>query len=410
MLVPAGLALGLLYATAGIPGPSVHALPFVAGIFAVLLGMRFNRSRVVLAALVLMLVQLGLMTVHQMEGAVPMAGLFSTAGLLACLSLVAIAMFQERGFLTLTGMARFAMLAGMVVLVWCVMYSAEENAANDAGPAKLLGLLPMGSVEGLQIAWPIWVAFCVMAAVLGYRVLRWRETIDAGLLGAGLALMLALWHTAQAYTPGADGHYMLISQSASVWLGAGTLMLLLAILEASYAMAFRDELTGLPARRALREAMLKLPAHYAIAMVDIDHFKKLNDKHGHDVGDQVLRMVAQQLARVGGGGRAFRYGGEEFTILFAGKSAEAARPHVEAIREAIADKPFAIRSKARSKNAKRGAPKRGKGSATGAGIKVTVSIGLAERSEKASSTDEVMKAADKALYRAKKGGRNQVKG
>ena len=58
-------------------------------------------------------------------------------------------------------------------------------------------------------------------------------------------------------------------------------------------MAFRDELTGLPGRRALNERLQRLPRQYVLAMTDVDHFKKFNDTHGHDVGDEVLKLVAQ---------------------------------------------------------------------------------------------------------------------
>src|SRR2546425_6328967 len=75
-------------------------------------------------------------------------------------------------------------------------------------------------------------------------------------------------------------------------------------------MAYQDSLTGLPARRALNEALLRLGGHYTVAMLDVDHFKRINDHHGHDVGDQVLKMIAAKLAQVTGGGKAYRYGGE----------------------------------------------------------------------------------------------------
>src|SRR2546426_2126284 len=57
-------------------------------------------------------------------------------------------------------------------------------------------------------------------------------------------------------------------------------------------MAYEDTLTGLPARRALNEALLRLGGQYSVAMIDVDHFKRINDRHGHDVGDQVLKMIA----------------------------------------------------------------------------------------------------------------------
>ena len=108
-------------------------------------------------------------------------------------------------------------------------------------------------------------------------------------------------------------------------------------------MAFRDELTGIPSRRALNEQLAALGNRYAIAMLDVDHFKKFNDTYGHDLGDQVLKMVAAHIARVGGGGKAFRYGGEEFTVLFPGTDAEDAIPHLEALREEIESYRMALR-------------------------------------------------------------------
>ncbi|MER3423211.1 MAG: GGDEF domain-containing protein, partial [Nitrospiraceae bacterium] len=80
------------------------------------------------------------------------------------------------------------------------------------------------------------------------------------------------------------------------YFAAAGLVLTLAVLQTSYAMAYHDDLTGLPGRRALNETLLKLSGRYTIAMVDVDHFKTFNDQYGHDVGDQVLRMVASHVA------------------------------------------------------------------------------------------------------------------
>ena len=112
-------------------------------------------------------------------------------------------------------------------------------------------------------------------------------------------------------------------------------------------MAYRDQLTGLSARRALNEALQRVGGQYTVAMVDIDHFKKFNDRYGHDIGDQVLRMVAAKLAEVGGGGRAFRYGGEEFTILFPGRAVDESLPYLERIRKAVEETRFTVRGPGR---------------------------------------------------------------
>ena len=114
-------------------------------------------------------------------------------------------------------------------------------------------------------------------------------------------------------------------------------------------MAYLDELTGVPSRRALREDLMKLGNKYVIAMIDIDFFKKFNDKYGHDVGDDVLKLVASNLVKVTGGGKAFRYGGEEFTILFPSKSINDVMPHLESLREQVSKSGYTKKSSKSSK-------------------------------------------------------------
>jgi diguanylate cyclase (GGDEF)-like protein len=191
---------------------------------------------------------------------------------------------------------------------------------------------------------------------------------------------------------------------ATSYLASAGLVLVVGIVESAYSLAYHDELTGLPARRALNDALLRVGGVYTVAMVDVDHFKKFNDTHGHDVGDQVLRMVAGRLARVSGGGRAFRYGGEEFAVLFPGKTAEESAPHLEDLRASVADAKFTLRGPDRPKRKPKSPRARG---ASAKQISVTVSIGAAQ-ARSAALPDDVVKAADKALYRAKEGGRNRV--
>jgi diguanylate cyclase (GGDEF)-like protein len=170
-------------------------------------------------------------------------------------------------------------------------------------------------------------------------------------------------------------------------------------------MAYDDELTGLPSRRALNEALARLRGTYTVAMVDVDHFKRFNDEHGHDVGDQILRMVGTRLASLGGGGRAFRYGGEEFTVLFPGKDVEQARDHLEALRQTIQASPFTLRAASRPLRRPESPPAIGPRER----IAVTVSIGVAGSTGAGTKPDDVLQLADEALYRAKQAGRNLVR-
>ena len=184
------------------------------------------------------------------------------------------------------------------------------------------------------------------------------------------------------------------------------IILLWGVLKQSHDMAYRDELTGLPGRRALNEALKSPGRKYVLAMMDIDHFKNFNDKYGHDVGDDVLKIVARKIAQVTGGGRAYRYGGEEFTVFFKGKEIEPCIPHLEAVREEIARYLITLREKnSRPKNRKEGKLQRGKNKKP-KGISVTISIGVAKRTADLITPEMVLKESDKALYKAKKAGRN----
>ncbi len=170
-----------------------------------------------------------------------------------------------------------------------------------------------------------------------------------------------------------------------------------AMLQESFHMAFRDELTGLPGRRAFNETLQRARGTYSIAMVDVDHFKSFNDTHGHDTGDDVLRLVASRLARVGDGGRAFRYGGE-FAVVFLGQPADACMDAVEALRQSIEDTRMQLRDRStRSRDDDAGRQQRRRGG-SGPVVQVTVSIGLAD-----SSVDPRPAAvvADRALYAAR---------
>ena len=116
-------------------------------------------------------------------------------------------------------------------------------------------------------------------------------------------------------------------------------------------------------------------------------------------------MVATELRKVRGGGRAFRYGGEEFAILFPGAIPTAAREHLEAVRSAISARRFALRAQDRPRR-KPSTPK--KPARPTRLISVSVSIGVAGPNARQSTPETVLRAADRALYRAKSAGRNRV--
>jgi diguanylate cyclase (GGDEF)-like protein len=193
----------------------------------------------------------------------------------------------------------------------------------------------------------------------------------------------------------------------SSFISAAGVILLAAVLQESHRLAFRDELTNLPSRRALDERLAGLGPRYAIAMIDVDHFKQFNDAHGHHVGDQVLKLVAARLARIEGGGLSYRYGGEEFCVLFSERTLEEALPHLEKLRKDIEDYRIAVRGGDRPREREAGSRLRA-ARAPEKTLSVTVSIGVAERDDTLIRPLLVIRAADEALYRAKRAGRNRV--
>src|SRR5262245_33510908 len=262
---------------------------------------------------------------------------------------------------------------------------------------------------GLEAVLLAWLPEVVLPSLIGrvmfagaFAAAMWRAWPELTALQMGSAGALAAFYIAAEWI--GTGAY-------SAFMSAAGVILIVSLLEESHRLAFRDTLTGLPGRRALEERLRSLGSRYTIAMVDVDHFKKFNDTHGHDIGDQVLKLVGARLAEVGGGGRAFRYGGEEFAVLFPDTQLEDALLYLEAIRISIEGYRMAVRAPDRPKSEEEGSKRRANYSPRGnpeKHLSVTVSIGASSRASSASTSAQVLQAADEALYRAKQGGRNRV--
>ena len=177
----------------------------------------------------------------------------------------------------------------------------------------------------------------------------------------------------------------------------------------------RDELTRLYNRRAFNEFFkeeLGRARRYGgllgLAIFDLDHFKQVNDRYGHDAGDAVIRRFAAVLRECA---REVdvpaRYGGEEFTVLFPDSGVKDTLPYLEHIRQSIEDYRMAVRGGDRPKSEKKGSRRRA-ARERAKGLSVTVSIGVAGPDRRHRTPAQVIKAADEALYRAKEGGRNRV--
>ncbi len=372
----------------------VNFLLWASMLGALAMAWRFHSSRVLFAAVVLCLADRALVMLGHASAPAANAG-FALLAVLLPLNLVFFSVIGECG-LTLTSIGSGAGILSMQAVAIVVLARPEnvEFAAWAEGAYLPPGLFAWTPLPQLAL-----LSFAAATAWLAMRMALLRKPVDCAFLWSMGAAFVGL----NAASPG---------RASTLYLAAGVLMFAAALVETSYLLAFHDELTTLPGRRAFNHALLTLHQTYSIAMVDVDHFKNFNDTYGHDTGDQVLRMVAGRLARVDGGGKAFRYGGEEFAIIFPGQTTTECREWLEELRDTIQRSAFMVRGPDRSnrrRNERRYAkPGRRPVGVTRTRSAVTVSIGVAEATPRLDTPELVLEAADQALYRAKDNGRNRV--
>ncbi|TPE54654.1 GGDEF domain-containing protein [Maribrevibacterium harenarium] len=341
--------------------------PYFLSITALFMAWHFNKGRVFVAVLIVM-AALWVPSYLKQDHNLPLVP--------TVLALTWLSLMRERGCLNRFTFNRIFLFA--VLFAWW--------GALQTGWVKLPTTVPLMGGEALD-----------------GRTEFIESVLSLGLIGLSITLLLALWwrrvdHFSACILGTVVGIILInvlpITRLHETILFSALLFLWVwQLLLESRHMAYRDELTGLPSRRALNDAMAALPSNYAIAMVDVDHFKQFNDTYGHDMGDVVLQMVAKTLERYRGPAQAFRYGGEEFTLVFRGKHVEGAPDQLNWVREEIEEVPIDVTTA-------RGQEKV---------INVTVSIGWAVP-EAGDDPSQVIKRADEALYKAKKKGRNCVVG
>lgn len=257
------------------------------------------------------------------------------------------------------------------------------------------------SVMALQTAWVLWTLYARRHTTRGRGVVM-------TMVGMACATVALLVRAVSGLLPTPEGQELL--QPGIVQ--AATFMVLFAVLliaslgfvfmskertdEINLHLAAQDELTGVANRRSIIAALdrdvgraIRTRESMAVMMVDIDHFKHVNDAHGHLAGDHVLRHVVEVVRhRIRAQDIVGRYGGEEFLVLLCDTTAQGAQQLATQLREAVQS----------SSCAWNGQP-----------LSVTVSVGVfGGRLEPGEIWDQLIHAADNALYRAKQGGRNRV--
>jgi GGDEF domain-containing protein len=401
VLAPAAILLAAALAVAAGPRlpPSLAGLteigPYVVLLLGAAIGVWFNRSRAFIALASLFVAYAGYRFALELGASEFAAHAVLTAiAILVPLNILVALMFPERG-ISQHRNYRWVMFGAAEILIVAWIASAGRSSLSGTVWRDVLDHWLLRSPPTPFLGRLILVAAFAAAVA---RAWQGRSPLDFGTAGALVALFIACEWTR---SPAVFGAFM----------SAAGLVLLVSVLQESHRLAFRDELTGLPSRRALDERLSGLGPLYSVAMVDVDHFKVFNDAHGHHIGDQVLKLVAARLAEIGGGGTAFRYGGEEFCVLFPERTVTQILPHLEELRRGIETYRMAVRGTDRPKDPETGSQLRAAGNGKGEtdqALSVTVSIGAAERDYILTKPSSVIRAADEALYRAKRGGRNRI--
>ena len=305
---------------------------------------------------------------------------------------------------------------GMVCGVGTVLKTALTDTARDVQLTSAAGCLALGLIVLLTPGRRVPIQAGAMASVvllglilgtsnaqgttgffLLWPLVHLAYFSSRRVLAAGLALMAVTAGVAFAVNPYlADRLDWFVGTVSSLGLMAALVSLMtqreLVLRRALADAANTDALTGLLNRRGIEPELERLLVDgrdggigLAVVMVDLDHFKRYNDRHGHLVGDVALRRVARALTDAAGSeDRVARFGGEEFTVALTGADATAARAYADRVRRALRDEEVDD------------------------ALRLTVSAGIATLGADGVTIDALLRRADEALYHAKAGGRDRV--
>lgn len=299
--------------------------------------------------------------------------------------IVAFALLGDRGIISFWGKLQIVFVAVQVLAIyWSIdTRSILELVQLQASYALTSPLLAFPNLQ--------YIVACAFTSLLVLMSVVQFARPYGGFIGLIVVICLGTYYSDDP-------------RAAALFTMAAAIMVIAETIRDIYQFAFLDELTGLYSRRSLNQDQIKLGGIYSIAMLDIDHFKKFNDTYGHDVGDQVLKYMASLIKKTPGGGKPYRYGGEEFTLIFPGKNRDEVVPFLQELRDTIKSRPFTLRAQDRPKRK----PRKSAPGSNHRKVSITMSIGVADNEKKNLKPEEVIKAADKALYRAKHTGRDKI--
>ncbi|NWF73404.1 MAG: GGDEF domain-containing protein [Nitrospirae bacterium] len=396
MLFPGGLiflvAIGFLRPQ-GFPlwlQQPIGALPYIVLTFGLIFGWYFSSSRMILSLFVLTLADQALVLFPSTESdQAPLnQTLVAVTAFLVPLNLLAFSIIKEDSLLTIRGMARAILVLGQPLLLWLCLPGQQDMAS-----AFTREYLPSQYTDWTPIPQAALLAFAIALLLHFIRFALHRDPLEGGAIWALLAVFTA-YHTSRYGW-----------QPTNFFMTAG-LILFVTLLQSFYQRTYRDELTGIPGRLAYDEAIGQLGKRFSVAVVSIDQLTHYANTHGKSVSEQILKLVAPRIQAACSDGQIFRATGEEFTLLFPGKSATETLHALETIRKTAEAISLFLRGSDRVRETHRGKTKVG---ARDRELPITLSIGVAEKLNDSATLSLVIKSAYQAVYEAKGTGGNVVK-
>lgn len=305
------------------------------------------------------------------------------------LNLLAFSILKEDSLSTFRGVTRVVLvLIQPFLLLWLCLPDQHVLASSFTKE-----YIPSRYVEWTPIPQP---ALCAFAIALLLHVIRFtlhRDPLEGGAIWALCAIFVA-YHTSRYGW-----------QPTNFFMTAG-LILFVTLLQSFYQRTYRDELTGIPGRLAYDEAIGQLGKRYSVAVIGIDQLTQYANIHGKSVSEQILKLTAPRIQASCVEGQIFRTTGEEFTVLFPGKSVTETMGALDIVRKSVETNALFLRGRDRVWEKRRGAKEAG---SRDRALPITLSIGVGEQLDDSATLSLVIKSAYRGLYEAKGLGGNVVK-
>ena len=368
----------------------VAALPYIVLTFGLIFGWYFASSRMILSLLVLALADRALIIVPTTVADQAAVGqtIVAITAFLVPLNLLAFSIFKEDSLTTLRGVMRVLLvLVQPFLLLWLCLPDQHDLASSFTRE-----YIPSLYTEWTPIPQPALVAFATALLLHVIRFALHRDPLEGGAIWALFAIFVA-YHTSRYGW-----------QPTNFFMAAG-LILFATLLQSFYQQTYRDEVTGLPGRLAYDEAIGQLGKRFSVAVIGIDQLTQYANIHGKSVSVQILKLAAPRIQAACSDGQIFRTTGEEFTVLFPDKSATDTMGTLDTVRKSVEAIGLFLRGRDRVWE-QRGTQKAGSRDRQ---LRITLSIGVAEKLSDSATLTLVIKSAYRALYEAKGTGGNLVK-